>query len=665
MSRINIQGTINNIKARTNVYMSLIEAIVNSIQAINRKGEKNGEIEIIVHRETILELDNSLPNIKSITIIDNGIGFDENSRDSFDTFYSEFKKDIGGKGFGRFLYPKYFTNISVESVYKNEESALKKRSFRFGKEYEIIVEEQIEDTSSKSTYTKLSLNNLKESNFEKNLSTIAKKLLEKLLIYFIDDTFDCPKIIIREEDNSDSIILNEYINQKKEIQPLSDFTFEMKYAAETYNFTAKVFKIYSPANQKSKICLTAHNRVVTDTNLQKFVPEFEDDFYEKNTTKDTKRNFIVRTYVLGEYLNNSVSLERETFNFGTDKSDNLYPFSQNEIERIAADKTKEVFSDEISLRSGKKKSRIEEYVRENAPWHSNYLNDLNLSEIGYNVSNDEIEIALHKIKHKKEIRTRVKFQKFFSNPESLESDEVSNLVKEISEIGKSDLAHYVCNRKYVIETLKELLKRDDNGKTSLEKEIHNLIYPMRSNSKTISYEDHNLWLIDERLVFSEFISSDEKISSSKNDDALGEPDLVIFNKRQAFRRGDNSLSNPLTIFEFKRPKRKNYKGDEDDPIKQISGYLDKIRDGKYEMPEGLEPIQVGEGTPVYAYVIADITEKIKQFAKTNQLIQSADKQGYFGYHNGYEMYVEIISYKKLLDDASLRNKIFFDKLQIS
>jgi hypothetical protein len=206
-----------------------------------------------------------------------------------------------------------------------------------------------------------------------------------------------------------------------------------------------------------------------------------------------------------------------------------------------------------------------------------------------------------------------------------------------------------------------LLKRRDDGKGELEANVHNLIYPMGKDSEIIDYHDHNLWLLDERLVFSEYIASDKKIS--KKPDALGEPDLVIFDQKQSFRNGDNSFSNPLTIFEFKRPKREDYK-EEDDPILQVGNYLDKIKEGKYEMPEGLEPVKVSDSTPVCAYVVCDLTKKIHGFAKKHQLTLSPDQEGYFGFHNGYKMYVEIISFKKLLSDATLRNKIFFRKLQI-
>ena len=184
---------------------------------------------------------------------------------------------------------------------------------------------------------------------------------------------------------------------------------------------------------------------------------------------------------------------------------------------------------------------------------------------------------------------------------------------------------------------------------------------MGKDSTTTNYEDHNLWILDERLVFSEYIASDKKIGTKA--DALKEPDLVVFDKINSFRNGDNEFSNPLTIFEFKRPKRTAYK-EEDDPILQIGKYLKDIKLGKYEMPEGYEPIKVNDNTPVYGYVVCTINDKIRDFADKHQLTISPNQDGYFGFHRGYKMYVEIIDFSKMLKDATLRNKIFFKKLQL-
>lgn len=664
MSRINIQGTIDNIRSKSNAYTPIIEGIVNSIQSIATKEIENGKIEIILYRENTLKFENSIPNIKSIEIRDNGIGFTQENRDSFDTFYSELKKDIGGKGFGRFMFVKYFKNVKVESVFANENQELFSRNFRFGKEFEIIVDEKIIKSNSFETYSTLTLEGLKDGHsFDKQIETISKKILEKTLIFFISNSIKCPTIIIREEDNSDSIILNDYLTGDNEIQLFKSCPFTMfdKNKNEDLNFTAKIFKIYYPKNQKSKISLTGHNREVTDTNLHKYIPEFEDEFFDENHETETKKNYIIKTYIQGDYLDKNVSIERETFDFPKENANMHFPFTQFEIEAKASEITKEAFGEDVQVRSEKKQQIIRDYVNTSAPWHKSYLNELDISKIPYILKDENIELALQEVKFKKEQATKAEIKELLNSPDSENNDRMSEAISKISEIGKSDLAHYVFNRKNVLEALNQLLKRRDDGKGELEKDVHNLIFPMGKNSENCNYQDHNLWILDERLVFSEYIASDKKISTKK--DALGEPDLVVFDKKQSFRNGDNNFSNPLTIFEFKRPKRENYK-EEDDPILQIGNYLEKIREGKYEMPEGLEKVKVNENTPVYGYVVCDLTAKIQGFAKKHQLILSPDQEGYFGYHNGYKMYIEIISFKKLMADATLRNKIFFKKLQI-
>ncbi|UFH32879.1 ATP-binding protein [Chryseobacterium sp. C-71] len=663
MSRINIQGTIDNIRSKSNIYTPIVEAIVNSIQSIVLKQITNGKIEIILHRENIIEFENSIPNVKTIEIKDNGIGFTQENRDSFDTFYSEYKKSIGGKGFGRFMYVKYFDNVYVNSVFIDTQNILQLRYFRFGKEYEIIVDEKITPSTASDTFSTVTLENIKSGHtFDKHLETIARKILDKILIYFINDTFIAPTIILKEAQGNHSIVLNDYLTEINEIKLWKSedfFLYDDK--NEENQFTAKVFKIYYPGNQKSRISLTGHNREVTDTPLYKYIPEFEDEFFEEDEN-GIRKNYIIKTYILGKYLDENVSLERETFDFPKESKDIYFPFSQVDLEKKASELSKNSFGEDIQLRVQKKSEQIRNYVNESAPWHKSYLNELDISTIPYNLKDENIELALQEVKFKREQETRAEIKEFLSNPEVSYNGQMAEAISKISEIGKSDLAHYVFNRKIVLDAFKQSLKRNENGKGELEKEVHNLIFPMGKTSENCDYQDHNLWLLDERLIFSEYVASDKKISTKK--DALGEPDLVVFDKKQSFRSGDNNYSNPLTIFEFKRPKRENYTAD-DDPIMQVGKYVKDIRAGKYEMPEGLEKIKVNDFTPVYSYIVCDLTTKIREFAENlHSLTKSPDDEGYFGFHRGYNMYVEVLSFKKMMDDATLRNKIFFKKLQL-
>ena len=106
MSKINIDRIIKDIKSKTTSLTPVIEAVCNSIDAIGTE-RTDGVIDIIVKRtgQRSLNLDNTntLSDIVSIDIIDNGIGFTEENKDSFDTYRSGFKMSKGGKGFGQVL----------------------------------------------------------------------------------------------------------------------------------------------------------------------------------------------------------------------------------------------------------------------------------------------------------------------------------------------------------------------------------------------------------------------------------------------------------------------------------------------------------------------------------------------------------------------------------
>lgn len=294
MSKLNIRRLIGNITHKSNVYTPIIEAIVNAVQSIeDAKRSDNGEIIVTVKRSSQSEMsfdeNNGLPEIESVQIEDNGLGFNQKNRDSFDTLYSASKEDRGGKGFGRFMFLKYFQSVSIESHFCNEEDLFVFRKFNLGQDSEIIENETISDSTEKEAKTTVYLKNLKDKKLEKQLSTIARKILEKLLIYFINDKYQCPTIILKEE-VGESIILNDYLTKNSEIIEVKSESFTLSTENHTESFLAKVFKIFYPNNQKSRIALTAHNRGVTDVLLHSYIPEFEDDFYEE---KDGKKGIIL------------------------------------------------------------------------------------------------------------------------------------------------------------------------------------------------------------------------------------------------------------------------------------------------------------------------------------------------------------------------------------
>jgi len=664
MSRLNISGVVKKIRSVSNPYLPILEAIVNSIDAIAESKRKDGRIDVFIKRENCMKIDTSfIPSVQSIEIVDNGIGFTSENRESFDTFYSDMKLTTGGKGFGRFMYLKYFDSVRVESVYK-EGKQFHRRTFDFGKQYDIIINEQDEICDAKDYETHLYLNDISDSKYlDKGLDIIAKRLLENLLVFFTDENAICPIITVHGEEEENSIVLNNLMNGSNQIQKTASQDFSIcDNNSEKRSFKAVIFKVYHAGNQKSRIILTAHNREVTSVSLSQYIPEFEDEFYDtQNNDKDNIfGNYIVVVYVLGDYLNENVSLERDAFEIDKTKGLGFSALSQCEIEQETAQIVKTQFDDEVSVRVNKKIEKLNQYVNDVAPWHREYARNIDISTIPYHLTEEIIELALQKEKFKADQNTRIAVKAVLADDANLD-DGISGLIQRIAQSSKDDLAHYVCTRKAVLSLFEKLLKRKADGKSELEKEIHNLIFPMGGTSDTISYNNHNLWLLDERLVFSEFIASDRKIGKMNSPK---EPDLVVFDKKRSFRNGDNEFSNPLTVFEFKRPKRTDY-SDSEDPISQIGQYVDEIRAGKYETPDGMEKVKVNDCTPVYGYLICDPCARIDYFAgKVHSLTKSPDEEGFFGFLPGFKMYVEVISFKRLLNNAELRNKIFFNKLNI-
>ena len=136
MSNVNVSRAVENIRANTTIYTAIVEVVVNAIQAIDAAATTNGSVSIRVYRSSQLETDGSLSDIQSFEIEDNGIGFTDDNRDSFDTLYSDFKISDGGKGFGRFTCLKYFDRLQVDSDYRKD-GEYRHRSFRMGKGKEI------------------------------------------------------------------------------------------------------------------------------------------------------------------------------------------------------------------------------------------------------------------------------------------------------------------------------------------------------------------------------------------------------------------------------------------------------------------------------------------------------------------------------------------------
>ena len=230
-----------------------------------------------------------------------------------------------------------------------------------GKDFDIIVREKNDVSKDKDTVTVVSLTVLKKGEaFEKKLATIAKNLVERLLPYFITQDYVCPQIVLSEHDGSSPLLLNDFVSNEvasfiQEIQ-VDQNSFTLQATETKEEFLVRIFRVYSPRNHKSRISLVAHKREVSVSWLQQYIPEFEDEFYEGDTNREDEgnRNYIIKGYVFGQYLDRNVSnWSAEDLSLPR-KTDSLLGISQVEIETRAAFIAKDAVGADIKFRQEKK-----------------------------------------------------------------------------------------------------------------------------------------------------------------------------------------------------------------------------------------------------------------------------------------------------------------------
>lgn len=663
-SRMNIDliGRISNVVLGYNrPLIPLFEAVVNSIHSIQSADIQNGKIIIYVERDNSQNLldysDSDTRPIHSFIVEDNGLGFDEANYNSFTTSDTKFK--VGAKGIGRFTWLKAFDSVHVKSVFKSNGSNYE-RKFDF-----LLTPEGVENLSVIETKeprkTVVKLSNYKPKFQEKcykNIQTIAEKIIEHCLIYFLSGK--CPQIIIT--DGTETFILNElYENNVKGKTSAANFTLK------NHVFYVVNLRLYLTDEKKHKAYFCANDRVVKSINLEKRIPDINAKLIDEDGV-----SFRFGSYISGEYFDKNVNNERTDFHIDQEP-DAMFPdmISLEEIENAALKEMKKYLDPYLSPISKNKIEHIHHFIETEAPQYrsiAKYKPEL-LENIEPGLSKEKLDLELHKIKSKLSIEIKEQTQELIEKKtEDIRNVEeylieYNKLISKISGISSDQLAEYILHRKSIISLLDKSISLTESGKYELEEAIHRIIFPMRTTSDDIDYENQNLWLIDERLSYHHFLASDKPFSKIDPVEMKGKDraDLVIFNKALAYAE-DSSPFSSIVIVEFKRPMRNDF-SDEENPFVQVMEYITDIRDAKVNDKNG-RPIRVGDNVPFYVYIICDLTSKIEKLAVQNDYTHTPDGQGYFKLHNSLNAYIEVISFDKLVNDAKKRNRVLFDKLNL-
>ncbi|WP_369753586.1 hypothetical protein [Flavobacterium sp. WC2409] len=679
-SSTNLRNRVNKLHLpKTKPLLPLFEIVSNSIHAIDEKklidytltglisikAIRNGEEAALMQVSDIEQYP-----INSFIIVDNGIGLNDDNFVSFQEFDSEKKLDIGGKGIGRLVCLKAFKKLIIDSIYI-EKDEFRYRKFEYKKSKDGFDNYADVKSDKSVSGTKITLCEY-ENEFQKQTPNssreIARQIITHFQLYYIQGKQ--PEIIIKNQDNAE-INLTKLFNQEFEKEIL-----QKDFYIEGNKFSVYISKSFTAKSHKLHFC--AHERTVREEGLSKYISDF------KNVIKNAlEEGFYFQVFVVGEFLNKNVNEERTSFNFLIEDDSEEFDTQEVSLAKIRKGAL-QVIEELLSVLLSKvRKEKLDVYLPIIAKEFPNYNTVVNhnrekVEKLPAGLNKNELDIKLYEIES--EWRKKVKEDGLDiiekkKDVTSLEQYKAlyEKFLLEFNEIGQSDLARYVIHRRSVIDLLDNLLGWDDDKKFIDEDTIHSLFFPIRETGQTVVSEKQNLWLLDERLTFNSLLASDKlfKQVSSLNSDSRERVDLIIkkeevFDKATLFSESKTPFES-FTIVEFKKPGRNDYVyGDPaKDPTFQVRRYIRETIDGNTKIKG--RPIEAKNNTPFYCYIVADITETLLYILSEESYTPTADGMGYFKFYDTahYKAYIEVLPFTKVINDAKQRNRILFDKLNLT
>ncbi len=682
---VHVQDIIDSVDlTRNEVLLPIYESVVNSIISLMKTDNLDKKVNVFIERNTpqtpTLDFDtNCVETIQNVIIVDNGEGFTEANFKSFQQPFSKYNKKYGCKGVGRFTILALFEKMEVVSIYKEHESWYK-RSFSFDASTEISGEERVEWTGEQKLQTIVRLLNCNNQQLlpytAKTAIDIARGLMEHCFIYYLSETL--PQIYINEK-NRENGKWNAY-----SVNAL--FSSDSKEKEKDFDLCGQKFKIYVVTSNQitsrkyNYVSLCANSRKVGGKrDLAKY-----DSLYSYPITDGSEAKYL-DVYVVSPYLDKRVNNQRTGFNM-PDNDSSLESPMEVDITEVSIEALMKKIADVLSslyesYAIETKKRTIEEvkkYISQHAPQYNSFLYRQDILDIiPPNLSDEKKDEFLHKIAYRENKKVTEKIDQFIEAKEVSEEQisEIIASIKDSTAYNTDTLAAYVFRRKAIIRLFSRMLDQLENGKYELEKMIHNIIFPMGLTNRQLTYQYHNLWLLDDRFSTYRFIASDKSITSFSQIKSSLEPDLImidndnnLINNPISFGNKDKGEVSSMVIFEFKRPgdtahqkRASDFRWEFSDLVKE---YFETFLFGKEKEKKNYRgnPVVITQDTPKFGYVIMD--EMPKELIDYN-LHNGWRKSPFGSYYKiiaEQNLHIEAITYQNLLHNAKERNNPFFDQL---
>lgn len=635
-----------------NSLMPLYEAVSNSLHAVeDRLGNRahlDGAVEVMVLRE---ERDGEQSPVIGFCITDNGIGLDEANYRSFLRPDSRHKQRRGGKGVGRLGWLKVFEDIRVDSTWADEAVTVS-RSFDFRlAEQDQVAERPGRPEAPVCPGTVVTFQGFRDG-FRGRSPVRPETLKQRLISHFLPMVVSPQGIPIRVTDGQEVVSLSDFYRGMIRASAEEDVKFEIDGQEHAFKVQhLRVSKAMKPEKGHNRLFLCANGRTVEQYGIDNSLGLGllrSDDVYAG--------------CVSGEILDRHVNSERTGFTLDADFLKELRQRLVGCVARFLSEYVDEV----LAAKRGTARSLLREYPQ------FLFLNEdmdgfvQGLQASAQNKEEVFVAMARQRFRRNRDVATLEK--QIARKGEENIAEIVERYQRMVTTDQKGVLAEYVLRRRAVLDLLERLREYadDDTSKHHREDALHRLICPMRTDSAKVSYENHNLWLLDDRLAFFAYFNSDSEMRSYTDLGSEDRPDLAFFYDTVSAWVDQQTRPNTAVLVEFKRPMRDDYNGN-DNPVRQLTRYVKQLREANNlkDHKGGQRPVALANAS-YQCYVVADLTATLMREIEMLSLHTTPDGEGRFGYVGapGQQFYLEIVPYAKLLADARERNSIFFKKLGI-
>ncbi len=680
-------GVLHDIKKSQKALQPIFECFTNALEAIKIKQKSNadykGEILIKVNaKETTVQS----TEFSSLSITDNGIGFNDEEFKRFNTFKLT-NKGFKNLGSGRIQYVHYFDSTTVKSVFEQdgkyfEREFVVSKKENFLKENAIVKHRYCKDTDVSNTETAVYFSGLLENSGvynDLNEQTLKEKLLERYIHYFCYNKGKLPKIkiefYVQSELKSETTISQTDIpsidkTQSIQLQYSKKGSSGIEKIDKTEDFTIDAFKVSKNLLRENKLNLVSKGEVIeeSDVNLESLAGN--------DNVKGNKYLFLVSSNYIDERDTNlrgilnipsKDSFEKDLF---ANQEEILIEDIQEEVNKTIDTMYPEI--EEVKQKHQEDFAKLKEMF---------LLDDETAKNISISINDSQSDILkkFYEAEAKKSASIDAEIKESIDNLDKLDTrspnydeeleKEIGRLVKAIPMQNRKTLTHYVARRKLVLDLLDKILARQLTVQQQKENYdealIHNLLFQKGSTNTANS----DLWIINEDFIYFKG-SSEKQLSKLEIDgekvfkDKFSEEEeryLTSLGENRKIKRPDVLLfpeEGKCIIIEFKAPHV-----NASDHLTQIDRYANLIRnytEDKFQI------------TTFYGYLLGesieprDVLGTVSRYEHSYQFDYlyrpSENVNGFDGRANG-SIYTEVIKYSTLLERAKQRNKIFVDKLK--